>query len=303
MLVEEGIKALALRVPSPIQQLQSSFLSAKKINLYIKRDDLIHPLLSGNKWRKLKYNLFAAEQKGLRSLLSFGGAYSNHIHALAAAGKLLGFNTIGYIRGEAADTLSPTLKFAASQGMELHFVSRALYRQKNSPEFLAKLATDWPNAHIIPEGGSNSLGMSGAEEITHEIVEQINTDQFLVATAVGSGGTAAGLLKSGAEVLGVAALKGADFLRQDIEKLLGASANGLDLKTQYHFGGYAKTSPDLFEFITNFRRMYGIELEPVYTGKLFYAIFDLIEKDYFKPQTTIVALHTGGMQGWSGFNA
>ncbi len=296
-------RALGLQIPSPLQQVQSPLLTRKGVSLFVKRDDLIHPLLSGNKWRKLKYNIIEAKRQGKTTLLSFGGAYSNHIHALAAAGKLLGFRTIGIIRGEKPSRLSPTLQFAQAQGMELRFISRAEYREKKRQACQEHWQAEFPDAYILPEGGSNVAALPGCAEIIAEIDQQLGYSRYIIAAPVGSGGTVAGLLKAkpSPEVLGCAVLKNGEFLREDIASLLQRSVEDFVLLTRYHCGGYAKAPDYLLEFIRQFRQEFGIVLEPVYSGKLFYALFDLIENDYFAPETSLVALHTGGLQGLAGF--
>ena len=300
MTVDETLKQIDVVLPSPIQRLEHPLFLEKNVSFYVKRDDLIHQLISGNKWRKLKYNLFEAEKLGKNTLLSFGGAYSNHIHALAAAGNIFNFKTIGFIRGEESRILNPTLEFAKQQGMELLYIDRQTYRKKADPEFLSTLKKRFPGAYVIPEGGSNKFALSGCAEIIDEINLQLNNEEYCVATAVGSGGTIAGLLshESKPTVLGVAVLKGADFLRHEINSLLERDSARFSLALDYHFGGYAKADETLVRFVNDFKHWFDINIEPIYTGKLFFALFELIKKDYFKPGTRIVAIHTGGMQGY-----
>lgn len=289
---------------SPIQSLSSDFLEQHDIHLFIKRDDLIHPLIQGNKWRKLKYNLEQARRDHQSTLLSFGGAYSNHIHALAAAGQLFDFNTIGIIRGEAQEPLNPTLQDVSDCGMQLGYLSRSDYRQKTSPRILQQLQQTYGNFYLIPEGGSNELAVKGAAEIIHELDQEFD----LVCAACGTGATLAGLiigLDNHSQLLGFAALKGADFLYDDIARLLRTTVNqqydNWSLNLDYHLGGYAKTRPELFDFIARFQQEYGIALEPVYTGKMFYGLFELIARGHFAPGSRILAIHSGGLQGWRGF--
>lgn len=294
--------------PTPLQPVNASLCEQHGVRLLVKRLDLVHPSISGNKWYKLKYNLIEAERSGYKTLLSFGGAYSNHIHALAAAGEAYGFNTIGVIRGEEHSPLNPTLQFAVDHGMRLHYLSRSDYRDKNDANVLASLRERFGDFYLIPEGGSNALAVKGCAEISHDLLHELDSDDFTVAGACGTGGTLAGLiagLQGRGRVLGVAALKGADFLYDDVRALLN-QANVADpgnwrIELDYHCGGYAKTTPELFEFIEGFERDYGIVLEPVYTGKLMRALFDLIAKGAFSPGHTIVALHSGGLQGRAGF--
>ncbi|MCW8956019.1 MAG: pyridoxal-phosphate dependent enzyme [Gammaproteobacteria bacterium] len=293
-----------LQLPSPIQSLSSDFLRQHDIRLFVKRDDLIHPIIQGNKWRKLKYNLQQARTEHHHTLLSFGGAYSNHIHALAAAGQLFGFNTIGIIRGAPLQPLNPTLQDVSDRNMQLGYLSRADYRHKTSPEILQRLHQCYGDFYLIPEGGSNQLAVKGAAEIIDELEQEFD----VVCAACGTGATLAGLitgLNNHSQLLGFSALKGADFLYDDITRLLQIASHrqydNWTLNLDYHFGGFAKTRPELFNFITEFQQQYGITLEPVYTGKMFYGLFDLIAKGYFKPGSRILAIHSGGLQGLRGF--
>ena len=273
--------------------------------IYLKREDLLHPEVSGNKFRKLKYNIAEAVAQKRQILLTFGGAFSNHIAATAAAGKITGFKTIGVIRGEelALDpgkTLqeNPTLRFAADCGMEFHFVSRSDYRNKTSQTFIEELRKKFGNFYLVPEGGTNDLAVRGCEEILNS--KDKNFD--VIACSMGTGGTISGLINASAshqQVLGFPALKG-DFLKPEVERF--SKKNNWKIIPDYHFGGYAKVDKDLIDFINNFRRKYGIQLDPVYTGKLMYGIFHLAEKQYFSKNTRILAIHTGGLQGISGMN-
>lgn len=282
---------------SPVQFLPDPFPVNVPIRLYLKRDDLLHPLVSGNKWRKLKYNLLAARKQGHRTVLTFGGAYSNHLYATAAAGQVFGFSTIGVVRGEELDSapLNSTLTFCQSQGMQLQFVSRADYRRKDDPEFLTRLINQAGPCYIIPEGGTNELAIRGTAEIMPEIIEQLGHAPDAVCCSVGTGGTVMGLAQTAppqTTVLGFLALKAADFqLPQPVR---------CRLETAYHFGGYAKTTPELLHFIGVFEQKTAVLIEPVYTGKLLYGIYDLARQGYFSKDATVVALHTGGLQGRGG---
>ena len=293
-----------MHMEAPLQQLHSQVWEEQGIALWVKREDLLHPSISGNKWRKLRYNLEEAKRLQHDTLLTFGGAYSNHIAAVAAAGREFGFRTIGIIRGEEHLPLNPTLSFATSAGMELHYISREAYRQKSDPAYLSKLAAQhgWP--YIIPEGGTNTLAVKGCTEI----VSDIPIDFDYICCASGTGGTLAGIiagLGGKKQVLGFPALKGGDFLRAEIEQLIrgynGEYYNNWQLITDYHFGGYAKVKPELLDFIRSFQQEHGLPLEPVYTGKMFYGLVDLIQKGYFPAGSRIVAVHTGGLQGNAGF--
>lgn len=271
------------------------------VELYIKREDKIHPFVSGNKYRKLKYNLLKARSMGYDTLLTFGGAFSNHVAAVAYAGKVYGFKTIGIIRGEelkAKINENDTLSFAKANGMRFEFVSREMYREKAKPSFINKLQSFFGEFYLVPEGGTNDLAVKGCEEILTE--EDKNFD--IVCTAVGTGGTISGLIncsKDGQQVLGFPALKG-DFLKEDISKF--TTKSNWKLITNYHFGGYAKINEELIAFINTFKLENNIPLDPVYTGKMMFGIFDLIKQGAFKKGTKILAIHTGGLQGISGMN-
>lgn len=285
---------------SPLQFLPEPFPEPVPIRLFVKRDDLLHPQVSGNKWRKLKYNLLTAQSTGVDTLLSFGGAYSNHLYALAAAGQAFGFKTIGVVRGdEDAIRNTPTLTFCRTAGMHLHFVSRATFREKESPTLIADLEQQFGPFYLIPEGGTNALAIQGTAEILPEITRELKQPPDYVCCAVGTGGTVLGLTASAkppTQVLGFLALKAQNgFILPD----LGINTTQLQLIYDYHFGGYAKTKPALIDFIRSFERKTGIPLEQVYTGKLFYGIYDLARQGYFPTGATVVAVHTGGLQGRS----
>ncbi|MBF8965408.1 1-aminocyclopropane-1-carboxylate deaminase/D-cysteine desulfhydrase [Pontibacter sp. FD36] len=289
---------------APLQQLHSPVWEEQGIALWVKREDLLHPTISGNKWRKLKYNLKEAKRLLHNTLLTFGGAYSNHIAAVAAAGQEFGFKTIGIIRGEEHLPLNPTLTFAQAAGMELHYISREAYRQKSDPLYLTQLAEQFDNPYIIPEGGTNALAVKGCTEI----VSDISIDYDYICCASGTGGTLAGIiagLKGEKQVLGYPALKGGDFLKEEIEQLIksysGQHYDNWQLINDYHFGGYAKVRPELLDFIRDFQQEHSLPLEPVYTGKMFYGLIDLIQKGYFPKGSRIVVVHTGGLQGNAGF--
>ena len=289
---------------SPLQKLEDDFLKEKGIELFIKRDDLIHAYIQGNKWRKLKYNLFEARLNSIHTLLTFGGPYSNHIYATAAAAKLFHFKAIGIIRGDKGEVLSPTLQFAASQGMELYYMDRASYREKDDPTNIESLRAQIGNFYMIPEGGTNPLAVEGAAEI----IEEIRIPFDYICTACGTGGTLAGLvsgLKGQKQAIGFSSLKGTDTLTAKVSELVnyftGFDYPNYQVNFDYHFGGYAKVKPELIAFIKEFKLKYHIQLEPVYTGKMFYGLFDMIKNDRFARGSTIVALHTGGLQGLCGY--
>ncbi|WP_345156952.1 1-aminocyclopropane-1-carboxylate deaminase/D-cysteine desulfhydrase [Pontibacter saemangeumensis] len=287
-----------------MQALQDPLLQEQEIALYIKREDLLHPEISGNKWRKLKYNLQEAKRLRHHTLLTFGGAYSNHIAATAAAGKAHGFTTIGIIRGEEHLPLNPTLRFSTASGMQLQYISREQYRLKEDPFFLQELSERYAQPYILPEGGTNSLAVKGCTEI----VEDIAIGYDYICCASGTGGTAAGIIAGLAgerQVLVFPALKGGDFLQEEIKQLVyeysGREFSNWRLLTGYHFGGYAKVKPELLAFMQAFQKQHHIPLEPIYTGKMLYGLFDLIRQGYFPKGSRIVAVHTGGLQGNAGF--
>lgn len=273
--------------------------------LHLLREDLIHPEISGNKLRKLKYNLLEAKRLGKKQLVTFGGAYSNHIAATAAAGKLVGFDTVGIIRGdELSEESNETLQRAASNGMKFEFWPRESYKDRNDGALLAKLALRFPEAFIIPEGGSNNLGLQGCREI----VSYPNPTQSYshLVCACGTGTTLAGLvsgLKSGQKALGISVLAG-NFLSKDAGNQLAAidcQTQDWEINSSFHFGGYARISGPLIEFIERFYELSGTFAEPVYTGKMLFAIHQLSKNHYFPENSRILALHTGGLQGWNGF--
>ncbi|NNC44475.1 MAG: 1-aminocyclopropane-1-carboxylate deaminase/D-cysteine desulfhydrase [Winogradskyella sp.] len=285
------------KVPTQEIDIKNSF----GIKLFIKREDLIHPHISGNKFRKLKYNLIEAREAGHKVLLSFGGAYSNHIAALSYSGKINGFKTIGIIRGDELSSeisTNATLQFAQSNGMKLVFVSREDYRRKSDPDILNKLRNELGDFYVIPEGGTNSLAVKGCEEILNS--EDLNYDY--ICCSVGTGGTISGLINSAQvhqKIIGFPALKGS-FLTKEIRKF--AQRNNWELITDYHFGGYAKINQELISFINNFRDVHNIPLDPIYTGKMMYGVVDLIRNGYFEENSKIMAVHTGGLQGIAGMN-
>ncbi len=295
----------------PLEALHYLEIAQKNIQLSVLRLDKIHPQISGNKYFKLKYNLLEAKKQGYDTILTFGGAFSNHIYATAQAAKLKGLKSIGIIRGEATQPLNPTLSFAKACGMQLEFVSREQYRAKNQPYFKAQLQAELGNFYLIPEGGSNVWALEGIKEI----LPLISSDFDYLATSCGTGATMAGLMlgtQAKQKVLGFSALKGGDFLWNDMKLLLESyfelfpqkKPSSIDefmttrgrLILDYHFGGYAKKTLELERFIEKFTAEHSIPIEWIYTGKLFFGLFDLIQKDYFPEGTRIIALHTGGLR-------
>lgn len=285
--------------PSPLTQLLDPVLKEKQLELWVKRDDLIHPVISGNKWRKLKYILDHALSVDSQTFISMGGAFSNHLHALAYVGKQLNLKTIGYIRGERPKHFSPTLLDLENWGMELRFVSRTHYRELRNYKRYNSLPNINQGEYWLPEGGATNLALKGVGEI----ITECKMDFDCICVPCGTGTTLTGLVAAipeSVKAYGFSALKGGGFLRAEIEKELNALGNqqkNWDIQLEYHFGGFAKQTNDLSCFIEQFSTRYGIELDAVYTGKMFYGLFDLIKKDYFEPGQKIIAIHTGGLQG------
>lgn len=277
------------------------FENNHSVKIFIRREDLLHPHISGNKFRKLKYNLLEAQNENAKTLLTFGGAFSNHIAALAYAGKKNNFNTIGVIRGEELENnfeKNPTLRFAQECDMQFYFITREHYREKNSIEFINHLKEKFNNFYLVPEGGTNEFAIKGCEEI----LTSQDSEYDYIACAVGTGGTISGIINSSFEhqkILGFPALKG-DFLQKDIAKF--AKNNNWQLFHDYHFGGYAKINSDLIRFINKFQEENKIPLDPIYTGKMVFGINDLVAKNYFPENSKILVIHTGGLQGVKGMN-
>lgn len=288
--------------PSILTKIDNPLLARYEIELWMKRDDLQHRVISGNKWRKLKYSLDYALSTDADTIISMGGTYSNHLHALAYAAKILGLKTIGFIRGEQPAKLTPTLSDIKKWGMELKFVSRSDYRLLRQYKDCNDLPGLKPKQYWLPEGGAQALALKGVAEL----VKEIDVAYDILCTPCGTGATLAGIIDAAPEqvsIMGFAALKNADFLQTDVEALLPRPFTNWQINTDYHFGGFAKTDDKLMAFITDFEFKTGILLEPVYTGKMMYALYDLIAKRAFKPGQRIIAVHTGGLQGKRGFNA
>lgn len=298
---------------APLQCLDVCTFNGNKATIWVKRDDLIHPTVQGNKWRKLKYNLENAQNQGSKTLLTFGGAFSNHLYAVAAAGQLFDFQTIAIVRGEKTLPLNPTLQFAQSAGMQLHFVNRSDYRMlsNQSLEFILNFINlSLSKVYLLPEGGTNDLALRGCSEIIAEIKTQLDFTPDVYAVAVGTGGTFAGMLSgmtdtdTHCKAIGYAVLKG-NFLEQTVQNLLNQQkvqpTCAWTIENAYHLGGYAKINLELLQFKENFEQQYGFELDYVYTSKLFYGIFQDLQHGKFPPNSHIVAIHTGGLQGNLGF--
>ena len=291
--------------PPLIQQINSEICAIADVKLYVLRLDLMHSHINGNKWFKLKYNLVEAKEKNFSTILTFGGAYSNHIYATAAAGNIFGFRTIGLIRGEENIPLNRTLEFAVAQGMELVYIDRQTYKKRHTEELQNQLKQRFGEVFMIPEGGCNLNGMRGCIEIL-QTVRGFDT----ICLACGTGTTLAGMtlsLSQEQRVIGFPVLKGGDFLKEDINNLLtNYLASGLptpvnspapwQLVSDYHFGGYAKVTNKLKLFCQDFQQQHDIHLDYIYTGKMFYGVMDLIAKGFFKSESLLL-IHTGGLQG------
>lgn len=284
------------------QALESSVLNKSGISLRMWREDLNHPFISGNKWWKLKYNLESAQKEGHTQLLTFGGAYSNHLYATAAAAHELGFQSIGIVRGEEVLPLNTTLSFCKSKGMQLKFINRESYREKNSESHIQSLRNEFGDFYLIPEGGTNSMAIKGCEEWAQQIKEAEEFDYLCLP--VGTTGTMAGMVNQlkDKSIIGFSSLKGEQFLDDEIRNWLKHDIDNWEIRMEYHFGGYAKVKNDLVDFIIDFEKKYQIPIDPIYTSKMMYGVFDLIEQNTFKAGSKILVLHTGGLQGRLGFN-
>ncbi len=297
-----------LQIPSPIHELSCELFDLYNIRVLLKRDDQIHPEISGNKWRKLKLNIERFSKGKYDKILTFGGAYSNHIAATAATGKLFSIPTIGIIRGDELNINSnETLKTANENGMELFFVPRSTYSQRYERYYHEELRRKHGNVLIIEEGGANYYGMLGCAEINREI--DFEPDYFISAS--GTGTTAAGLLygSSKAKIISVPVLKNAGFIRDEIEKLIkfgGMSGTVLNdymsrllLDNEYHFGGYGKFNSELIDFINESYKLHNVPFDQIYTSKMFYTLKERIKSGQIEKGSSVIALHTGGLQGLS----
>ncbi len=288
-----------------IDRVNGSLFQGSGIELFIKREDEIHEKISGNKWRKLKYNLIFAKNHGHEGLLTLGGAYSNHIAAVACAAKLYGFKATGLIRGRAHLPLNPTLQLAEEEGMSFIYLDKLAYRDIKTLagiEILKKYGFE--DYYFVPEGGTNALAIKGCEEI---ITDMENKTFDYICVSIGTAGTMSGILKGlrgQNKLIGFSSLKG-DFAGAMLESLLekhDIPFKNYSIINEYHFGGYAKYKTELIQFINTFKTEHQIQLDPIYTGKMLYGIYDLIKKNYFPPKSKILAIHTGGLQGIVGFN-
>lgn len=283
---------LAVALPAPLIELDDH-LDDSGVRLYLKRDDLIHPVIPGNKWRKLKYNLAAAREQGHTRLLTFGGSYSNHLRAVAAAGRVFGFGTVGIVRGEERLPLNESLAYAVSRGMTLTYLDRATYRRKTEPDVLAALVNRFGPCYVLPEGGSNGLAVRGCAELPGEIPTEFD----VIVCACGTGGTLAGIaagLRDDQRAVGFAVLKGGQFLDAEVGRLqreaYGRPTGNWSIEYDFHFGGYARRRPDLDNFIADFKSRHGVLLDWIYEAKMMYGLFTRIAEGAFPAGTTIVAV-------------
>lgn len=289
-------------LPSPIERINDPFFYKKGLEVFIKRDDLIHPYIMGNKWRKLKYNLKHAQKQHFEGILTLGGAFSNHIAATAAACSENKLKSIGIIRGEELNPQSnATLRFASGQGMQLRFVSRETYRTlRNTP---TALQNQYPEYFVLPEGGTNHLAIRGCAELVEELTDQYD---YLILP-VGTGGTMAGLLKGmkgSGQLIGVSSLKG-DFIKDEFKELTKAHHIpyiNYQIINRFHFGGYGRVNDELIRFINRTKQNIGLLFDPIYTAKMYFGVRQLAEERFFGSGSRLLIVHTGGLQGIAGYN-
>jgi len=290
---------MIFNTPSQIQEIKLNIYNPNNIKLYVKREDLIHNIVSGNKWRKLKYNFEYIKKNNTKTILTFGGAYSNHLHALSWLAKKNKINSIGLVRGEESSKINPTLSFCLQNKMKLYFLDRTTYRKsKYDNEVINNLKEKYKKIYILPEGGFNDFGIKGCEEIMDEVPDDFN----IIACSIGTGCTAIGIIKSlniNQNFLGFTSFKNSNFINQTIGGYINSNSNW-KIKSDYNFGGFGKINIELKNFINYFESSYKIKLDPIYTSKLFFGLFDMISKNKFKKESRILVLHTGGLQGLQG---
>lgn len=288
---------LDIATPSPEQAIYPTWPNAEKYHLFVKRDDLLHDKISGNKWRKLKYALTHYSEHHVKSLVSFGGGYSNHLHALSYACNKLDIQLTAMVRGYYAQQLTPMLNDVLAWGTKVEYVDKITYSKRNDATYLEQLRSEYPNAQVVPEGGSQTRALRGVREI----IEELQQAYDYILTPVGSGGTMAGLISANCptKVIGIAALKGPGYLEELVSSLVPESCNNNNWEIHHdaHFGGYAKRDNTLTSFCHDFQKENGFHIEPVYSGKLFYATRNLIQQNWFEPNSRILLIHTGGLQG------
>lgn len=300
-----------MQIPSPVDRVNHPVFEEAGITCFMKREDQIHPIISGNKWRKLKYNVAHLKRVKKRGFITFGGAFSNHLAASAFAAKKEGLQMVAVVRGD-EQRANATLNFVQSCGAEVKRVSRQEYAKKEDDDFLAMLRRQYPNLEIIPEGGANVYGVRGCTEILHEVTQPFD----VVACPMGSATTFAGLVLSGkhdVEFMGFPAIKGGNYLSGVVDNFVAQArtkpwlpasfiAPQWQLQTDYHFGGFGKISPQLVAFMNTFWAETNIPLDPIYTAKMMYGLIDLAKRRKFKSGTRLLVLHTGGLQGIKGMN-
>lgn len=288
---------------SQIQKLKDELFVLKDVEVYMLRDDLLHPGISGNKWRKLKYNLLDIAKRNIEYIVTVGGPYSNHIAAVAEAGKVFGFKSIGLIRGYESYRENPTLSRASQLGMDIRFFTKEEYTQIESV-YLGLLEEEIGTFGFVPMGGGNELGMRGCKEINFEIPYE--TTDILVAC--GTGSTMAGIITGvslNQRVIGFPAMKNGDFMKNEVKDFLnkaGSKNQNFEINTAYHFGGFAKIKPELADFMKRFNKSQGFSLDGVYNGKMMFGLYEMLKQDYFSKGSIITAIHTGGVQGNIGLN-
>lgn len=291
-----------------ISVINSPLLDEKQIEVTVLRDDLNHPVIQGNKFWKLKYNISNAKKKGNTTLLTFGGAYSNHILAVAQAGKEFGFKTIGIIRGEETLPLNYTLRTATDLGMQLQYVDRTTYKIKHTQDFKDYLRNTYGAFYLIPEGGTNYYAVNGCMEIIKD-----TSEYDYVCCPIGTGGTISGITianKNQSNIIGFPALKNGEFLKEEVHSQINSVTQdkelteilmeSFSLQTDYHFGGYAKINDELINFVREFNSIHGFKWDLIYNGKMAFGVFDLIKKNHFPKGSKILLVHTGGLQGING---
>ncbi len=291
---------MIFNIPSPIQEIKLNIDNPNQVRLYIKREDLIHNIVSGNKWRKLKYNFEYIKKRNIKTILSFGGAYSNHLHALSWLAKKNEIKSIGLVRGEEASKRNPTLSFCFENNMSLYFLDRTTYREsKYDNKIINYLKEKDKNIYIIPEGGFNEFGVKGCKEIMNEVHKHFD----VISCSIGSGCTAIGLinsLHSNQYFLGFCSFKNPFFFNKQIQNHVNSISNW-SINFDYNFGGFGKINLKLINFMKYFEKAYQIKLDPIYTSKLFFGLFDMISKKKFPKESRILVLHTGGLQGLNEF--
>lgn len=302
----------SLQIPSPLEKIEFSDFKAADVDVYLKRDDLIHPFISGNKWRKLKYNIENFKAAKLKGFVTFGGAYSNHLAAASYAASQHNLHMVAFVRGLDAETSNPTLDFVKHCGTKIIALSRSEYRNKHTPTFRATLQQDFPRYGYLPEGGANVDGVRGCAEI----MQEINQPFDVIAAPLGSATTFAGLLMSNfpaQRYLGFPAVKGGIYLEEDVNNFIKEAINAhllpsnftppaWHLETGFHFGGFGKVQPELIDFMNRFYNKTGVPLDPIYTAKMMFGLVNLIKRGAITPGTRLLAIHTGGLQGISGMN-